>query len=346
MQASSETRPQEAAPSGDGAEKLWTENLCKAYGGRLVVDGVSIELNRREIVGLLGPNGAGKTTSFNMVVGIIKPLRGRIFLENRDITTLPLYQRARLGVGYLAQDTSIFRKLTVEQNVLAVLEVLGLTKAEQNARLEELLEELGVAHLKKNKAFTLSGGERRRVEIARALASNPRFMLLDEPFSGVDPRAVEEIQEIIRHMCQRGIGILITDHSVRETLAVTDRSYIIYEGKIRMAGTAAELVNDPEARRLYLGDRFYMQLPAGKGGGLEASETPQAPEAPPSPELPKVPEAPGRHYHEAPPAVTREEDIASDSGGEQPEETTSVSAASAPREKAEPGKDPGPVSED
>ncbi len=255
------------SPQSKEVEVLRTEGLAKAYGGRVVVDGVSIELNRREIVGLLGPNGAGKTTSFNMVVGIIKPLRGRIFLDEKDITTLPLYQRARLGVGYLAQDTSIFRKLTVEQNVLAVLEVLGLSKAEQNARLEELLEELGVEHLKKNRAYTLSGGERRRVEIARALASNPRFMLLDEPFSGVDPRAVEEIQEIIRLMCARGIGILITDHSVRETLAVTDRSYIIYEGKIRMAGTAAELVNNPEARRLYLGDSFYMQLPLGSTTG-------------------------------------------------------------------------------
>jgi lipopolysaccharide export system ATP-binding protein len=242
-------------------ETLRTEGLAKAYGGRLVVDGVSIELNRNEIVGLLGPNGAGKTTSFNMVVGIIKPLRGKIFLEDRDITTLPLYKRARLGVGYLAQDTSIFRKLSVEQNILAVLEVLGLTKDQQRARLEELMDELGVSHLAKNVAYTLSGGERRRVEIARALASNPRFMLLDEPFSGVDPKAVEEIQGIIRLMAQRGIGILITDHSVRETLAVTDRSYIIYEGKIRVAGTASELVNNPDARRLYLGERFYMQLP-------------------------------------------------------------------------------------
>ena len=188
MHASTETQAQSAVQNGKGSETLRTDGLCKAYGGRLVVDGVSIELNRREIVGLLGPNGAGKTTSFNMVVGIIKPLRGRIYLEDRDITTLPLYQRARLGVGYLAQDTSIFRKLSVEQNIMAVLEVLGMSKAEQNARLEELLEELGVAHLKKNKAFTLSGGERRRVEIARALASNPRFMLLDEPFSGVDDK--------------------------------------------------------------------------------------------------------------------------------------------------------------
>jgi lipopolysaccharide export system ATP-binding protein len=277
-----QAEPAKSKINGTG-ETLRTDGLCKSYGGRLVVDGVSIELKRQEIVGLLGPNGAGKTTSFNMVVGIIKPLKGRIYLEDRDITTLPLYQRARLGLGYLAQDTSIFRKLTVEQNVMAVLEVLNLSKQEQRSRLEELLEELGVAHLKHNTAYTLSGGERRRVEIARALASNPRFMLLDEPFSGVDPRAVEEIQEIIRHMRDRGIGILITDHSVRETLAVTDRSYIIYEGKIRMAGTAAELVNDPEARKLYLGESFYMQLP-----------THQAPiSAPEAPVRPSLHEAPG-----------------------------------------------------
>jgi lipopolysaccharide export system ATP-binding protein len=254
-----DARSPEPAPHSN--EILRTDGLCKAYGGRLVVDGVSIELRRNEIVGLLGPNGAGKTTSFNMVVGIIKPLRGRIFLDDHDITTLPLYKRARLGVGYLAQDTSIFRKLSVEDNIMAVLEVVGLTRDQQRARLEELMDELGVSHLAKNIAYTLSGGERRRVEIARALASDPRFMLLDEPFSGVDPKAVEEIQEIIRHMSRRGIGILITDHSVRETLAVTDRSYIIYEGKIRVAGTAAELVNNPDARRLYLGERFYMQLP-------------------------------------------------------------------------------------
>jgi lipopolysaccharide export system ATP-binding protein len=259
---------QTPAPAHHSNETLRTDGLCKSYGGRLVVDGVSIELRRNEIVGLLGPNGAGKTTSFNMVVGIIKPLRGRIYLEDRDITTLPLYKRARLGVGYLAQDTSIFRKLSVEDNIMAVLEVVGLTRDQQRARLEELMDELGVSHLAKNVAYTLSGGERRRVEIARALASNPRFMLLDEPFSGVDPKAVEEIQEIIRHMSRRGIGILITDHSVRETLAVTDRSYIIYEGKIRVAGTATELVNNPEARRLYLGERFYMQLPEETGEAI------------------------------------------------------------------------------
>ncbi|MCH8333592.1 LPS export ABC transporter ATP-binding protein [Candidatus Sumerlaeota bacterium] len=240
---------------------LETRGLYKAYGGRNVVSDVSIRLRRREIVGLLGPNGAGKTTTFNMVVGIIKPLRGSIFLEGVEITRLPLFKRARIGLGYLAQETSIFRKLTVEENILAVLQVMKLSKAEQRARLEFLLDELGISHLHKQIAYTLSGGERRRVEIARALAPKPRFMLLDEPFSGVDPKAVEEIQESIHAMRDGGLGILITDHSVRETLAVTDRSYIIYEGKISVSGKPAELINDPEARRLYLGERFYMQLP-------------------------------------------------------------------------------------
>ncbi len=246
--------------SGEGT--LETQGLCKQYGGRMVVNNVSFHLHRREIVGLLGPNGAGKTTSFNMVVGIVKPLAGKILLNGKDIAGLPLYRRARMGLGYLAQETSIFRKLTVEQNVMAILEVLDLTAAQRRERLEELLSELGVTRLAKNYAYTLSGGERRRVEIARALAPKPHFMLLDEPFSGVDPKAVEEIQEIIHKMRDSGLGILITDHSVRETLAVTDRSYIIHEGKICVAGSPQELVNDPEARRLYLGERFYMQLPA------------------------------------------------------------------------------------
>ncbi|MBI3735360.1 LPS export ABC transporter ATP-binding protein [Candidatus Sumerlaeota bacterium] len=251
-----------SAPSGARGEgTLRTEGLHKQYGGRMVVCDVSFQLTQGEIVGLLGPNGAGKTTTFNMVVGIVKPLRGTILLNGLDITRLPLYKRARLGLGYLAQETSIFRKLTVEQNILAILEVLRLTRAQQRARLEELLDELGVSHLAKNLAYTLSGGERRRVEIARALAPKPQFMLLDEPFSGVDPKAVEEIQEIIHKMRDSGLGILITDHSVRETLAVTDRSYIIHEGKICVSGSPEQLVNDPDARRLYLGERFYMQLP-------------------------------------------------------------------------------------
>lgn len=243
------------------SDTLATEGLVKEYGGRRVVDSVSISLRRREIVGLLGPNGAGKTTTFNMVVGIVKPLRGRIMLEGRDITKEPLYKRARVGLGYLAQETSVFRKLTVEENVLSVLQVMGLSRAEQRSRLDELLDDLGIGYVAKSVAYTLSGGERRRLEIARALASRPRFMLLDEPFSGVDPKAVEEIQEIIHKMRDAGLGILITDHSVRETLAVTDRSYIIYEGKVHIGGTPEEIVNNPEARRLYLGERFYMQLP-------------------------------------------------------------------------------------
>jgi len=251
--------------SDSGKDTLMTEGLFKQFGGRTVVNDVSVSLRRREIVGLLGPNGAGKTTTFNMVVGIIKPMRGRILLGGEDITKLPLYLRARRGLGYLAQDTSIFRKLTVEQNILSILELMGWTKAEQRARLEELLDELGVSHLAKQAAYTLSGGERRRVEIARALAPKPKFMLLDEPFSGVDPKAVEEIQEIIHKMRDAGLGILITDHSVRETLSVTDRSYIIFEGKICVAGKPEDLVNDPEARRLYLGERFYMQLPGENG---------------------------------------------------------------------------------
>lgn len=273
--------------ASDANEILETKGLCKSYGGRMVVSDVSISLKRGEIVGLLGPNGAGKTTTFNMVVGIVKPLRGSILVRGQDITRLPLFQRARMGLGYLAQDTSIFRKLSVEDNVLAVLEVLGLSRADQKQRLALLLEELGVGHLAKNMAFTLSGGERRRVEIARALATEPKFMLLDEPFSGVDPKAVEEIQGIIQQLRDRGLGVLITDHSVRETLAVTDRSYIIYEGKIRVAGSPAELVNDPDARRLYLGESFYMQLPtdgsAAAASDVDDEET-QPPEAEPEPE--------------------------------------------------------------
>ncbi len=263
MEAPTIDRDAPSAPPGYGT--LETQGLVKAYGGRRVVDEVSIRLRRGEIVGLLGPNGAGKTTTFNMVVGIIKALAGRILLDGRDVTRLPLYRRARLGMGYLSQETSVFRKLTVEENILAILEVLGLTRAEQRRRLETLLEDLGIAERRKQVAQTLSGGERRRLEIARALATRPRFMLLDEPFSGVDPKAVEEIQEIIYSMRDSGLGILITDHSVRETLAVTNRSYIIHEGRICVSGTAEELVNDPEARRLYLGSRFYMQLPDGNG---------------------------------------------------------------------------------
>jgi lipopolysaccharide export system ATP-binding protein len=237
---------------------LETRNLIKTYGGRRVVNEVSLSLRRGEIVGLLGPNGAGKTTSFGMVLGIVRPDAGTILLGGEDITHLPLYKRARKGLGYLSQETSIFRKLTVAQNILAILEMTRLSPREQRERLQLLLEELGVDHLANNAAYTLSGGERRRVEIARALAIEPSFMLLDEPFSGVDPKSVEELQEIIYQMRDRGLGILITDHSVRETLSVTDRSYIIHEGTILYHGPAEELVANQEVRRLYLGESFYM----------------------------------------------------------------------------------------
>ena len=242
-----------------GLDTLETRNLVKTYGGRRVVNDVSLTLKRGEIVGLLGPNGAGKTTTFNMVVGIVKPDSGSILLCGEDIAKLPLYKRARQGLGYLAQETSIFRKMTVEQNVMAILETTPLTRAKQKERLVMLLDELSVSHLAKNYAYTLSGGERRRVEIARALAIEPRFMLLDEPFSGVDPKSVEELQEIIYQMRDRGLGILITDHSVRETLTVTDRSYIVHEGTILYHGPADELVKNADVRKLYLGERFYME---------------------------------------------------------------------------------------
>lgn len=237
---------------------LRTKELIKEFSGRRVVDGVSIELHKGEIVGLLGANGAGKSTTFNMIVGFLRPTAGRIYLGDQDITELPMHRRARLGIGYLAQDMSIFRKLTVEENIAAILETTSLTPAQQRERLQMLLEELGVAHLAKSRAYTLSGGERRRVEIARALVHEPDFILLDEPFSGVDPKAVEELQDIIFHMQARGLGVLITDHNVRETLSVTDRSYIIFEGRVMLSGSAEELVNSPEARKYYLGERFYI----------------------------------------------------------------------------------------
>lgn len=239
-----------------------TVDLVKEYGGRRVVNKVNIELRKGEIVGLLGANGAGKSTTFNMVVGLIRPTYGRIMLNGEDITGLPMHRRARKGVGYLAQDMSIFRKLTVEDNILAILETTSLSRQARREKLDQLLDDLGVAHLAKSMAYTLSGGERRRVEIARALVHEPDFILLDEPFSGVDPKAVEELQDIIYEMQERGLGVLITDHNVRETLTVTDRSYIIYEGEVMLWGTAEELVNSPEARKYYLGERFYMDTSA------------------------------------------------------------------------------------
>lgn len=238
--------------------RIATEGLVKEFSGRRVVDKVSVELHKGEIVGLLGPNGAGKSTTFNMVVGLIKPTAGRVLLNEHDVTAMPMHKRSRLGLGYLAQDMSIFRKLTVEQNIMAILETSKLNKSQRRERLDHLLTELGVTHLAKNMAYTLSGGERRRVEIARALVHEPDFILLDEPFSGVDPKAVDDLQGIIFHMQKRGLGVLITDHNVRETLAVTDRAYIIYGGCVMVSGTAHELVNSPEARKYYLGERFYM----------------------------------------------------------------------------------------
>ncbi|MCG8605469.1 LPS export ABC transporter ATP-binding protein [bacterium] len=237
---------------------LRCERLVKVYKKRRVVDGVSISVERAEIVGLLGPNGVGKTTTFYMITGMIGPKSGRIFLGDRDITDLPMYKRARLGIGYLAQESSIFRRLTVEQNIYAILEAMDLSKSDRRDRLEQLLEELNIAHLAKNKAYTLSGGERRRVEITRALVTEPKFILLDEPFAGVDPIAVEEIQNIVHGLKSKGIGVLITDHNVHETLSITDRAYLMYDGRVLKSGTAEFLANDPESLRLYLGEKFKL----------------------------------------------------------------------------------------
>ena len=239
-------------------QQLYTERLVKGYNGRPVVDGVDIRIQCGEIVGLLGPNGAGKTTTFAMMVGYVRPDGGRIMLDERDITEIPMYQRARSGVGYLAQEPSIFRKLTVEQNILAVLETLDLSRTDRRKRLDSLLNELGITHLARQRAFTLSGGEKRRLEITRALVTNPTFILLDEPFSGIDPITVFEAQEIIRELRRRGLGILLTDHNVRETLEITDRAYIMAEGKVLISGTAQELITDPRAKEIYLGEKFRL----------------------------------------------------------------------------------------
>ncbi|MBN1913283.1 MAG: LPS export ABC transporter ATP-binding protein [Candidatus Omnitrophica bacterium] len=237
---------------------LEVKNLSKSYDGREVVKGVDMSVKRGEIVGLLGPNGAGKTTTFYMVVGIIQPNSGSITFDNKEITKLPIHERSRFGIGYLAQDASVFRRLTVEENIVAILETLPIGRRERKKRLKVLLEELNIAHLAKSKAYTLSGGERRRLEITRALVTNPSFILLDEPFSGIDPIVVNEAQEIIRGLKERGLGILLTDHNVRETLSITDRAYLIAEGKILISGTASELINNPQARQIYLGEKFRM----------------------------------------------------------------------------------------
>jgi lipopolysaccharide export system ATP-binding protein len=240
--------------------KLRAESLIKKYGSRQVVKGVSVDVEQGEIVGLLGPNGAGKTTTFYMIVGLIKPNSGKIFLDDEDFTGLPMYKRAQRGVGYLPQEASVFRKLSVEDNIKAVLEMRkGMSKKEQNEKLEDLLDEFGLQHVRKNRGDLLSGGERRRTEIARALASDPNFILLDEPFAGVDPIAVEDIQFIVSTLKSKNIGILITDHNVQETLSITDRAYLLFEGNILKAGSAEELASDPEVRRVYLGQNFELK---------------------------------------------------------------------------------------
>jgi len=239
--------------------KLHTENLVKKYHNRTVVDHVSFEVEQGEIVGLLGPNGAGKTTSFYMIVGLIRPKEGRIFLDDEEITNLPVYKRARKGLGYLAQEPSVFRNLSVEDNLRAVLELSALSKKEQAERVESLINEFGLQKIRKNKGIQLSGGERRRTEIARALALKPRFILLDEPFAGIDPIAVEDIQNIVSHLKNKNIGILITDHNVHETLSITDRAYLLFEGKILMSGTASQLAEDEHVRKVYLGKNFELR---------------------------------------------------------------------------------------
>ena len=241
-------------------KKLKAANLCKVYGKRKVVNNVSIEVSRGEVVGLLGPNGAGKTTTFYMITGMIKPLSGTISLDSMDITHMAMYKRALNKIGYLAQEPSVFTKLSVEDNIMLVLEMIEPSKSKRQDRLEELIEEFSINHIRKSKAYTLSGGERRRVEIARCLVSDPNFILLDEPFAGIDPIAVEDIQEIIKKLKKKDIGIFITDHNVRETLTITDRSYLLYNGEILKSGSTKDLTEDEEAKKLYLGTKFKMDI--------------------------------------------------------------------------------------
>jgi len=258
------TAPQSATvsststPVDTSGRILQTEKLVKIYGGRAVVNGVDIGLKRGEIVGLLGPNGAGKTTSFYMIVGLVQPNGGKVIFEGKDVTDYPMYRRARMGMGYLPQEESIFRKLTVEENLLAILETIKLTKKERKSRCEELLTQFGIEHVARQQALTLSGGEKRRLTIARSLVTKPSMLMLDEPFSGVDPIAVYDVQQIIANLRDTGLAILITDHNVRETLAIVDRAYLIFEGRVESQGTKEFLVNDPISRQLYLGERFKM----------------------------------------------------------------------------------------
>lgn len=237
---------------------LKIENLTKSYNGRMVVNEVTMGVRPGEIVGLLGPNGAGKTTTFNMIVGLVRPDQGQIIFDNKVITDMPMYRRARCGIGYLSQEPSIFRRLTVEENIAAILETLDISRKQRQLRLRSLLEELNISYLAKARAYTLSGGERRRLEITRALVTEPSFILLDEPFSGIDPIAVAEAQEVLAGLKAKGLGILLTDHSVREALSITDRSYIMDEGRILISGTSQELINEPKAREIYLGEKFRM----------------------------------------------------------------------------------------
>ena len=239
--------------------KLFADTLIKSYKGREVVKGISLEVNQGEIVGLLGPNGAGKTTSFYMIVGLIKPNGGRIFLDRENITKFPMYKRAQHGIGYLAQEASVFRKLSIEDNIMSVLELTKLSKKERQMKMESLIEEFGLGHIRKSRGDLLSGGERRRTEIARALATDPNFILLDEPFAGVDPVAVEDIQRIVAQLKDKNIGILITDHNVQETLAITDRTYLMFEGRILKAGIPEELAEDEMVRKVYLGKNFELR---------------------------------------------------------------------------------------
>lgn len=239
--------------------KLYTKEIRKSYKGRDVVKGVTVEVNQGEIVGLLGPNGAGKTTSFYMIVGLVKPDSGNVFLDDIDITNAPMHKRSQMGIGYLPQEVSVFRKLSVEDNIMAILELTDLSKEERKNRLEQLLNEFSLQHVRKNLGNRLSGGEKRRTEIARALATNPKFVLLDEPFAGVDPIAVEDIQSIVSELKQRNIGILITDHNVQETLSITDRAYLLFEGNILKSGTASELAEDEQVRKVYLGQNFELR---------------------------------------------------------------------------------------
>ncbi|MCB5225032.1 MAG: LPS export ABC transporter ATP-binding protein [Candidatus Cloacimonadaceae bacterium] len=238
------------------AHKIQAKNLVKIYGRRKVVDNLSMEMQQGEVVGILGPNGAGKTTTFYMILGLAKPNAGKVWLDGKDITRLPMYRRARLGLGYLAQAPSIFAKLTVKQNILAILETLKISRAERKIRLESALEELNLSALANQKAYTLSGGERRKLEITRSLVTNPTFIFMDEPFAGVDPIAVADIQDIISKLRQKNIGVMLTDHNVIETLKIVNRAYIIFEGKIIVSGSSRELINDEKARKLYLGERF------------------------------------------------------------------------------------------